>query len=163
MTAGEVAAAKGHLGTVDALLDAGLYVDRPNAQRKTALHEVASTPQLEAAALLLARGANPNARAEDELTPLHLTAFGNQQSGEMAEQLLAAGAEVNARNKYEATPLVLAARQGNLQVIQSLLDAGADPTLAAVEDMTPLKAARGNGRKEAAGLLEEWTRERMSR
>ena len=149
----QLAAIKGHLPTMESLLDAGVPVDSSNTQSKTALHEVALTPQVEAAALLLARGADPGARAGDALTPLHLAAFGSSRSGEMARLLLAAGADIDARNKYRATPLVLAAQRGNLLVLEALLEAGADTTLEAMGGLTPLQAAEAGGKAAAVRIL----------
>jgi len=157
-TALQLAARKGNLEVMEALLDSGISVDGSNPLGTTALHSVALTPQIAAAEFLLKRGANPNARGGDAQTPLHVTAFSFQAAGEMAGLLIDHGARLNARNKYRATPLLLAAIQGNLPVIRVLLERGADPDLESMNEQTPLEAARAAKKNKAAELLESASR-----
>jgi ankyrin repeat protein len=152
----QLAASKGHLSTLDALLAAGVPIDQHSPDGATALHAVAVTPQLETAMHLLARGADPMARGGDHQTPLHVTAFGADRSDEMATLLLDAGAEIDATNKHRATALLLAAQQGNLEVIQTLLERGANPQVKSVGGRIPVEAARAAGQEEAAKLLEDF-------
>ena len=56
--------------------------------------------------LLIAGGADVNAKSEYETTPLHFAAFADYK--EAIELLIAKGAEVNARNNNGGTPLGLA-------------------------------------------------------
>ena len=66
-------------------------------------------------------GADPNARGEYEMTPLHNAAMcGN---AETVKALLNAGADPNARSEDDETPLHWA---GSAEVVGALLDAGAD-------------------------------------
>lgn len=50
---------------------------------------------------------------------------------------------VNIADAYGATPLTLAARAGQVALVQDLLDRGADPDARGVEGLTPLAAAAG--------------------
>ena len=76
------------------------------AQGHTPLHWAGIGGNREVAELLLAKGAEVNARTINGVMPLHLAAFWN--SKEVAELLLARGAEVNAQNGSGKTPLDLA-------------------------------------------------------
>jgi ankyrin repeat protein len=148
-----LAATKGHLGVLETLLDLGVPVDQINPLGSTALHAAAVTPQLEAATLLLARGADPTRPGAGGLTPLHATAFNTQRGGEMAALLIDHGADIDARNKHRATALLLAAQQGNVSVIRTLLERGADRNLRAIDGTTPVQAARAAEKPEAAAAL----------
>ncbi len=68
--------------------------------------EPGSRDRLEAIKLLLAAGANPNAKAPDGSTPLH-QAVDEQQVG-IIRALAAAGGKLDAVNKENLTPLLLA-------------------------------------------------------
>ncbi len=71
-----------------------------------ALFEAIDNRRLEAAKVLLAAGANVNARGDDEQTPLMLAVKRNYP--EMVQLLIAAGADVNAKNNKEQTALDIA-------------------------------------------------------
>ena len=60
----------------------------------------------------------------------------------MAETLLALGAPIEARDQHRVTPLMMAAQQGNLAVLEVLLEQGADPRARSVEGHTALDIAR---------------------
>jgi hypothetical protein len=121
-------------------------VNRPEGDSEwTPLHLAAIAGHADAAALLLDRGADPEARGRFDMTPLHWAALAGQT--DVVRLLLARGARVDARNLWAMTPLHEAA---NAKTAAALLDAGAE--LGAVDDrgMTPLHVARN---KETAQLL----------
>ncbi|MEH1854478.1 MAG: ankyrin repeat domain-containing protein [Nostoc sp.] len=96
--------------------------------------------------LLIAKGADVNARTNYGETPLHLAA--EQGNKQVVELLIAKGADVNARTNYwfwlnhnGETPLHLAAEQGNKQVVELLIAKGADVNAKNNDDMTPLHLA----------------------
>ena len=72
---------------------------------------------------LLDRGADYEARGEDQQTPLHLAAIHNSQA--VAELLLDRGADKDARDDRQRTPLHLAAQLGSLAVAKLLRSRGA--------------------------------------
>ncbi len=96
--------------------------------------------RLEVAHVLLAHGADVNARDESEETPMHSAAYFN--SLEVAQVLLAHGADVNARNKNKWAPLHNAANRNYLEVAQALLAHGADVNARDEDGNTPVALAK---------------------
>jgi ankyrin repeat protein len=126
---------------------------------------LATTIRHEALAdLLLQHGANPNAGQYRNIPPLHFAVQGGMT--DFARSLLAHGADPNARTPVTAlppkgaeenlighktfylmpvgaTPFFLAAQMRDPALMHVLLDAGADPRIAAADGTTPLMAAAG--------------------
>jgi uncharacterized protein len=103
-----LAAFFGNKGTVEALLDAGADVNQQSreAMKVSALHSSAAARRPDIAALLLAKGANPNLRAEAGVTVFHEVAVTGQI--DLAEMLLKNGGDVNAQDNSGKTPLAYA-------------------------------------------------------
>jgi ankyrin repeat protein len=118
-----MAAYSGHVELAEFLLDRGAKPDAETAGY-TALHITALTGDMELVKALLAHGANPNVRLKKG-TPV--TRFG-------AEQVLTS-------SLAGATPLIIAARQGEPEIMRVLLAAGADPKVAMNDGTTLLMAA----------------------
>ena len=94
---------------------------------------------------LLKEGADVNAAQGDGMTALHWSALANDV--ETAEMLLYAGANVKAATRLGGyTPLILASRSGHAAMVETLLNAGADPELATSTGSDPVDA-RGRVRK----------------
>jgi ankyrin repeat protein len=107
--------------------------------------------------LLLEHGANVAQADQYGTTPLHYTV--EMRKPALLEALLAQGADANAqltaglpfrrgdyvgREAYNgASPFWLAARRGDLNMMRSLLAAGADPELPSAYGVTPLLVAAG--------------------
>jgi ankyrin repeat protein len=178
---------EGKIGAVKTLLDAGADLNESLPARQRGTADGSTEPQIginafmlavanvhyELAALLLDRGADPNA-APQGFTALHQISWlrrpgsgdnnpAPQGSGEMdsltfVRKLVARGAQVNARatkqanmgvtirfHSIGATPLLLASRTADVQLMRLLLELGADPLLPNDDGTTPLLAAAGVG------------------
>jgi uncharacterized protein len=91
----------------------------------TALMYAAMYAGADCVELLLAKGADPNAKSNSDVTALML-AVGQ---ADKVRLLLSKGAEVNARNNVNGVALMLAAQMGNPATVKLLLEKGADAHL----------------------------------
>jgi len=98
--------------------------------------------KLELVKLLLAHGASPNARAE--VNPRYESGP-RMGGGSNARGSGNAGGSMGGPSMAGATPFWIAAKAGNVEVMQLLVDSGADPSLATNRKTTPLMAAAGVG------------------
>ncbi|HKH70871.1 MAG TPA: ankyrin repeat domain-containing protein [Vicinamibacterales bacterium] len=100
-----LAAFFGNTATVDALLQAGADVNQQSREsmKVSALHSAAAAGRPDIVEMLLAKGANPNVRAEGGVTVFHEAGVTGQI--EIAEMLLTHGADVNATDNSGKTPL----------------------------------------------------------
>ena len=119
------AANEGDLQTVKALLkgNPNLVFDK-DIYDTTPLHWAAQKGHKEVAELLLANGADVNARNKYGDTPLHFAASAG--SKDVVELLLAHGAEVNVvdRPPISETPLQSAASRGHQDIVELLRHRG---------------------------------------
>ncbi len=72
------------------------------------------------------------------------------------------GAEVNGKDKYGETPLMLASRLGYPDIVQLLLEHGADPNARNLENQTALDLAVANRHPPhfSNGVLKRYNRDR---
>ena len=107
-----------------------------------ALHLAAFFGQVEAAKILLERGAEVNLVARNaniHVTPLHSAAAGSH--AEIVKLLLEHGADPNASQDGGFRPLHSAAQNDDRESAEALLEAGADPSLANDDGKTPADLA----------------------
>jgi len=79
----------------------------------TALHFAAEEQLPEMTRLLLAKGANPNARDGDGVTPLGRAVFSEREQRDVIQTLVKAGANPDLANNAGETPRALATRLGS--------------------------------------------------
>ena len=109
---------------VDLLLTHGADPNRAGPAGTTAL--MWAVPNVEKARLLIARGANVNARSDTERTPL-LVAASYPRTVELLRLLLDRGADLRAQDRAGTTALALAVRSADVDVVRFLVEKGLDP------------------------------------
>ena len=122
------AAHTSNLDIARALVAAKANVDVPNDYGVTPLLEASRNGDAAMVDLLLRAGANPTKAHPEGETPL----LSASRAGSVAtvRLLLARGADVNAAETFQqTTPLMWAAAEGHLEVVDLLLEAGANPDL----------------------------------
>ena len=107
--------------SVRVLIESGAVVDAvaANPMKVMPLHSAASARNLEAARLLLAHGAPPNARQQHGWAPIHAAAQNGDRA--MVELLLQYGADPKIANDEGKTPGAVARAKGH-QEIAALLE-----------------------------------------
>lgn len=116
----------GHQTTVEALLAAGADVNAVTreAMKVSPLHSAVAASQLNIGKLLLARGANANARnGEGGFTPLHEAAANGNLA--FAKLLLEHKADLNAKGDDGKTPLTFALTRSQTEMVAFLRERGA--------------------------------------
>ncbi len=120
-----IAAQAANASLVKRLLAAGATVDAPIPGGETALMSASRTGSLEAVEALLKAGANPNAKEDLKGQSAIIWAASEGHAGIVAA-LIAAKADFRIRLDSGFTPLLFAARDGRLEVVKVLLQAGAN-------------------------------------
>nr|XP_061826937.1 ankyrin repeat domain-containing protein 50 [Nerophis lumbriciformis]XP_061826939.1 ankyrin repeat domain-containing protein 50 [Nerophis lumbriciformis] len=169
-TALRAAAWGGHEETVLILLDRGAQVNKADRKGRTPLIAAAYMGHHEAVEVLLDHNAEVDLPDGDGRTALSVaalcvpTAAGVKGYCQVANLLLERGAEPGHRDHDGMTPVLLAAYEGHEDIVELLLDAGADvdetagpdgsaPAAAAV---TPLLAAAAMGHMKTVSRLLFW-------
>lgn len=122
----DIAACKGRLNVLKALIKRGADVNGVDAHESTALHAAARHDQKSAIHVLVDAEADVEAADSLGCTPLHAAASRDCTSALIA--LLEHDADTSKANNDERTPLHLAAELGHLSVTTALIAAGADMT-----------------------------------
>jgi len=123
---------------------------------RTLLHTASGEGRLTIVELLLRLGADPNAADGGGHTPLY--SVGNEckvsGGGEVVHALVRAGAKVDAHDGVKhCTALHMAARRGNVEVAEALLDCGANIEARDTLGETPLRRSVNCDKTEVAALL----------
>ena len=140
-----LAAAKGNFEVAQLLLKHGADVNTQDKNQETPLHLVSDKVNLELVRVLLNYGANVNAKNIRGRTPLHQV-LNRQEYNDGAfriAQLLVVkhNADVNTQDGDHETPLHLVSRNRHLELVQVLLDYGANVNVTNSQGQTPLHQA----------------------
>jgi ankyrin repeat protein len=168
-----LACVNGNAAIIERLLKAGADANAVSNEGETALMTASRTGSVNAVKVLLAHGADVNAKESWHGETALMWAVA-QKHAAVAKELLAKGADVNARsmaNKWErqnsAEPrekwlplgslsaLEFAARQGCVDCVPVLVQAGADINAPDQDGITPLLSAMINGHYDVANVLLE--------
>lgn len=103
--------------------------------------------------ILLAKHADPNIPSQNgfQVYPIHTAITGNYEA--ICKMLIEAGSLVNVVQNNRITPLHLAAQQGNIEIIISLLENGADIGITTDLGLLAADLAMEKGHKEIAEIL----------
>ena len=117
----------------------------------TLLHLACFFRQPEAAQMLLAAGADPNAVSTHRISIIHSAAASRDSA--LVKLILAAGADPNVQQQGGYTALQSAAMHNNVEMIKVLLEAGANRSIRNDEGLTAAEMALKAGANEGAELL----------
>ena len=143
------AAKRNQRGMIDLLMSYGAKV--PGVLKWTQAYYF---ERLDGATYMMEKGMNPNTMSWQHVTILHDMA----QKGftDRAELLIKYGTNVNAVDEaYQSTPLGLAARWGQIEMVQYLLSKQADRNNAGALWATPLAWAQRKGHSKIEAILSE--------
>ena len=150
------AAMNGDIQTVEAELTAGVDVNAtgPDGQNRTALMLAAYNGHTELVAMLIDSGGDVNAADIANRTALMYVSTG--PFPETVQLLLDRGAKVNIIDNNEKwTALMFAAAEGQAEVVEKLLAAGADTTHKDIDGDTAADFAAQNGHTQVAKMIQE--------
>ncbi|MDQ7827350.1 MAG: ankyrin repeat domain-containing protein [Candidatus Eremiobacteraeota bacterium] len=131
---------------------------KPTVEIVTFLHFAVRKGKGEIAKLLIAKGADVNARDEKGNTPLFEACQdlpGETQSKDLIKLLLDKGADINARNSKGKTLLHNAVLSGNDNEVKLLLSLGADGSIKDKSGNTPLRYAKKYELKNIIQILQD--------
>jgi ankyrin repeat protein len=128
----DIFVAEAHVGNtsmVALFIKMGANVNKTNYLGRSALMVAALGDHIDIVKMLVAAGADVNARnkvAEPELgrTPLIYAVSGGDI--EIVKYLVAHGADVNGKDDDQSTPITYAAYDGDLEIVKFLVQSGAD-------------------------------------
>jgi ankyrin repeat protein len=118
----------------------------------TALHGAAGEEDTEMVKLLVSQGADINAQNDMGITPLHMCAY-----PQMARLLISLGANIELRSSDGNTPLLeLCTEPEREDVIQVLLESGANVNVKNLRSETPLEIAKSREEMSKELLLKRY-------
>lgn len=138
------------------LLDAGDNIEIRDSDGRTPLLLAVFHDHADVVALLIARGADVNAKDHGGFAPLHSHAlhFGSIR---VAEMLLDAGARIDEVGGDGDTALFNAAATGNSDLALLLIGRGANAAIAGENGLAPIQMAERNAEYETAELMRSST------
>ncbi|GAB1610764.1 serine/threonine-protein phosphatase 6 regulatory ankyrin repeat subunit B-like [Argonauta hians] len=146
-----IAAAKGHLSYVQALLKVGVDVDCRDGDEKTALHWASTHGHVQIAEYLIRMGASVNIAQMDRFTPLHAaTCLGHL---DICELLIQYGAKVDMVDRDGWAPIHTSTCYGYIKVVEMLIRVSADINRTTNDNETALHIAASCGHLHIVKLL----------
>ena len=133
-------------------------VNLPNAHDETPLMYTALLGDLPRSQKLLSMGAKVN---QAGWSALHYAAI--KGHSKIVAMLVTKGANVNEPSPDGDTPLILAVRSGDVDTVQALIRAGADPLLSNFKAQNAIETAQSEGRRSLAAALEKIVASRKGR
>ncbi|KAA0194700.1 Poly [ADP-ribose] polymerase [Fasciolopsis buskii] len=162
----------GHTRVAELLIQHGANVNVTDLWRYTPLHEAAAKGKFEICRLLLQHGADPSKKNRDGHTPIDLVkdtesdvydllrgdtaVLEAAKRGDLLKlQRLITASNINCRDTQgrNSAPLHLAAGYNNVEVVQFLLETGADVNAKDKGGLIPLHNASSYGHVDVAALL----------
>lgn len=145
---------EGKESLVAQLIQDGAMIDSYDPQNHdTVLHRVARTGNTRIAKQLLSAGANIDAQNGHQETPLHVACM-NEQADIVTLFVETYHAHPNAPKEGGITPLMLAAHHGHIEIINTLLKAGAELNTRAANNKRAYHFALENKKHEASKRLQ---------
>lgn len=134
-----VAAHKGHIAVVEALINHGAVVNMKNNSDITALSLVANTRYFNIAKLLVEKGANVN--HQDWIGDTALINASYKNSHDIVSMLIENGADVNLVNNKGRNALIYALYYGHQELAELLIKKGSELNIQDNSGLTPLSLA----------------------
>ena len=123
------------------LIENGADVNGVNKVKHTPLMIAAIRGHINALTLLIKHGADVDLQDSDGYKALHFAVYGSDISSEILSCLIGIGADVNARTNNGVTPLMIAAEEGHINAVTSLVKCGANVDLQDKDGQTALHHA----------------------
>ena len=154
VTALHCAAKKGHTKVVRVLIDAGADIDTRNDDGRSPLHCASTSGSLEVVKMLVEAGAGVDVTDDCVRTCLIFAAYyGHTETVRYLVGL--PEVDVNHCDSQNETALHYAAKKGHAEVVQVLIDAGADIDTRNNDGHSPLHCASTSGALEVVKVLVE--------
>ena len=135
------AARQGDFNKVKRLISEGVYINYGDDNGRTAFFHALAKYHYDIADYLLSKGANINARDNENQTLMHIICDNNYCKCELLEYLISHGANKDLKDIYGQTPLHLACFSGTFQMVECLVSQGAKKQLKNNRGQTPLHLA----------------------
>ncbi|TWT79953.1 Ankyrin repeats (3 copies) [Planctomycetes bacterium CA13] len=149
------AALDGNMQIVKLALDSGSDPDAKDAQGHTAMHYAAFNGHTKVVEFLLGKGVDVNVVDGEGKTPLIHASSG--PFNETVVFLLDHKAKIDHADATEGfTALMMAAAEGQLEVVETLLKRGADPTTVDVDGETAEIFAANNGHSKVVAMIQKF-------
>lgn len=157
-----IASALGYNEIVELLVRYGASLNAKNISRDTALHRAAGKGHKNTVELLLKSGADINILNNSGQTPGYWAYYlqGNNHQ-DIAKMLIEAGLDLNTQSKSSGwTMLMWASYRGDIDMVNLLLEKGADPAIKGKDGNNALDLAKRKGKLKVVYVIEDFLKSR---